>query len=211
MDQSLRARLRLYLVTDQAQTRGRSLIAVVEDALRGGVRAVQLRERDLDTRALTVLARQLRALTRAYDALLLINDRIDIALACEADGVHLPAHSFAVADARTVCGPTRLIGVSTHQEYEVSAAAHAGADFVAFGPVYETPSKQRYGAPVGLDALTSATRCGIPVLAIGGITTERVAEVRACGAAGVAVIRAILAAEDPQAAATALLRHFGGP
>jgi thiamine-phosphate pyrophosphorylase len=205
MDRSVLARLSVYLVTDRAQTRGRPLLAVVEQALRGGVRAVQLRERAIESRELLILARELRALTRRYDALLLINDRIDIALACDADGVHLPTHSFRVADARVLIGATRLIGVSTHRVDEVTAAAEAGADFVVFGPVYETPSKQAYGAPLGLTALRTATHAGIPVLAIGGITAAaRAAEARASGAAGVAVIRALLGADDPAAAAVDL-------
>jgi thiamine-phosphate pyrophosphorylase len=205
MNVSALSQLRVYLVTDRTQTRGRPLVNIVEQGLRGGARAVQLRERGLETRALLSLAHELRALTRSHDALLLINDRVDIALACDADGVHLPTHSFAVADARRLVGPTRLIGVSTHHLDEVRAAANAGADFVVFGPVYETPSKQQFGTPVGLDALQQATRTNIPVIAIGGVTTERILELRAHGAAGVAVIRAVFAAEDPAAAATAIV------
>lgn len=200
------SRLRVYLVTDRTQTRGRPLVDVVADALRGGVRAVQLRERGLETRALLALAQQLRTLTRQHDALLLINDRIDIALACDADGVHLPTHSFTVTDARALVGPHRLIGVSTHHAQEVAAAARDGADFAVFGPVFHTPSKQQYGPPVGLDALAAAAQASIPVLAIGGVTADRVAALRARGAAGVAVVRDILAADDPPAAAANLMR-----
>src|SRR5512137_290904 len=104
----------VYLVTDRAQTNGRPLLEVVTAALRGGVGAVQVRERGLTTRELLALATELRAATRAAGAALLINDRIDVALACDADGVHLPGHSFTVAEARALLGPRRLIGVSTH-------------------------------------------------------------------------------------------------
>jgi thiamine-phosphate pyrophosphorylase len=208
MDQSTLSRLGVYLVTDRAQTRGRPLLAVVEDALRGGVRAVQLRERGLDARALLALARELRTVTRNYDALLLVNDRVDVALACDADGIHLPTHSFAVSDARRLLGSQRLIGVSTHRLEEVTAAARAGADFVVFGPVYETPSKRQYGAPVGPAALEAATGVGIPVLAIGGMTAERVGEVQARRASGIAVIRAILGARDPANAAGKMVREI---
>ncbi len=200
----------VYLVTDRTQTRGRPLAEMVERALQGGVRAVQVRERDLSTRALLDLACQLRALTTRYDARLLINDRVDVALACDADGVHLPSLSFTANDARRLLGPERLIGVSTHHVSEVAEAAEAGADFVVFGPVYDTPSKRPYGPPQGLKALADAAAAArIPVLAIGGITAERVPDLLPQGIAGVAVIRAILAADDPAHAAQELLAALG--
>lgn len=193
----------VYLVTDRAQTAGRPLLDVVAAALRGGVGAVQLRERDLPARELLALATALRALTRAAGAALLINDRIDIALACDADGVHLPGQSFTVAEARALLGPGRLIGVSTHASAELAAAA--GADFAVFGPLHDTPSKRAYGPPLGLDALRAARAATArPLFAIGGIDPPRAAAARQAGADGVAVIRAILAADDPAAAAAAL-------
>jgi len=195
---------RVYLVTDLTQTAGRPLLEVVAAALRGGVGAVQLRERDLATRELLALAVELRAMTRAAGAALLINDRIDVALACDADGVHLPSHSFAVAEARALLGPDRLIGVSTHSPAELAAAA--GADFAVFGPLYDTPSKRAYGPPLGLDGLRAARAAApLPLFAIGGIDAARAADARAAGADGVAVIRAVLAAADPTAAAASLL------
>ena len=200
----------IYLVTDRAQTNGRPLLDVVIAALRGGVRAVQLRERGLETRALLELATALRRATRAVGAALLINDRVDVALACEADGVHLPGHSFAVAEARALLGPGRLIGVSTHHPDEIAAAAAAGADFAVFGPLFATPSKAAYGPPLGLDALARArAAAALPLFAIGGVDRTNAAAVCAAGADGVAVIRAVLAAADPAAAATALLRATG--
>jgi thiamine-phosphate pyrophosphorylase len=193
----------VYLVTDRTQTNGRPLADVVRAGLDGGIRAVQLRERDLATRELLALAETLRALTQRYAAALLINDRVDVALACDADGVHLPSHSFAIADARALLGPQRLIGVSTHAPSEVAAAA--GADFVVFGPIYDTPAKRTFGAPLGVAALTAARDAAtVPLFAIGGIDAGRVAEVRAAGADGIAVIRAVLGAEDPARAAEAL-------
>jgi thiamine-phosphate pyrophosphorylase len=169
---------------------------------------VQLRERDLTTRALLDLAQRLRELTRQCGAALLINDRIDVALACEADGVHLPARSFSIADARALLGRTRLIGVSAHRAAEVAAASAAGADFAVLGPIYDTPSKRAYGAPLGPAVLTEARAAGMPLFAIGGIDRDRLAAVRAQGADGVAVIRAVLAAADPADATAALLRAF---
>ena len=197
----------VYLVTDRAQTNGRPLVDVVAAALQGGVRAVQLRERDLTTPALLALAERLRELTQRCGAALLINDRIDVALACDADGVHLPARSFSIAEARALLGRTRLIGVSAHRAAEVAAATAAGADFAVLGPIYDTPSKRAYGAPLGPAVLAEARAAGMPLFAIGGIDRERIAAVRA-HADGVAVIRAVLSAADPAEATAALLRAF---
>jgi thiamine-phosphate pyrophosphorylase len=197
------------LVTDRHQTRGRPLVQVVEAALQGGVDLVQLREKDLPTRELAALATALRSITRRHGARLLINDRIDVAIAVEADGVHLPASSFSVEDARQLLGPGRTIGVSTHSPAEAAAAARAGADFVVFGPVFETPSKQTYGPPAGLERLSAAVEASeIPVLAIGGVTADRIPDVVSCGAAGVAVVRAVLEAEDPADAARSCSREL---
>jgi thiamine-phosphate pyrophosphorylase len=201
----------VYLITARSQTGGRPLLEVVAHALRGGIRAVQLRERELATRELLALAESLRALTRQHGAALLVNDRVDVALACDADGVHLPARSFAVADARRLLGAQRLIGVSTHAPAELSAADAAGADFAVFGPLYDTPSKRTYGSALGPAALADARRAtALPLFAIGGLDLERVTDVHAHGADGVAVIRAVLAAADPAAAAAALLGRCAG-
>jgi thiamine-phosphate pyrophosphorylase len=194
----------LYLVTDRKQTGGRPLVDVVKAALEGGVRAVQLREKDLMGRDLYLLARDLRDLTARYDALLLINDRIDVALAVEADGVHLGQASFPAAEARRLLGPEKLIGVSTHSPEGIVAAG--GADFVVFGPVYFTPSKAAYGEPQGVDRLREAVaQSPYPVFAIGGITAERVCEVRAVGAHGIAVISAVISSPDPREATQSFL------
>jgi len=192
----------LYLITDRHQVPpGRTLVQTVEAALAAGVRAVQLREKDLGAAELLPLARELRELTRRHGARLLINDRIDIALAVEADGIHLGGHSLPVAIARKLLGPQRLIGVSTHHLTEIQRAAELGADFVTFGPVYATPSKAAFGPPQGLEALATACLASrLPVFALGGITPQRVAEVHTAGAFGVALIAAIIAADDPQQA-----------
>lgn len=198
---------RLYLVTDRHHTAGRPLVDVVHAALDGGVRAVQLREKDLEGGALYRLAAQLRELTAHYQARLLINDRVDVALAVEADGVHLGQMSFPVAVARRLLGPGKLIGVSTHNPEEIAAAA--GADFLVFGPVYATPSKAKYGEPQGLARLRQAVaQSPIPLFAIGGITVEQVAEVLTNGAPGVAVISALSAAPDPTRSASALVSQL---
>ena len=196
---------RVYFVTDRKQTAGRPLVDVVHAALDGGIRGVQLREKDLDGRALYALAERLRVLTRRYGARLLVNDRIDVALAVEADGVHLGHDSFPVETARSLLGPARLIGASTHSEAEIDAAQ--AADFIVFGPVYATPSKAAYGAPQGLNKLQRAVvQSTVPVLAIGGITAARVPEIIETGAQGIALISAIGAAPDPAQAARGLVR-----
>jgi thiamine-phosphate pyrophosphorylase len=194
---------RLYLVTDRAHTRGRPLLDVIEAALAGGVDAVQLREKNLPARDLLALALRLGSLCRRYGARLLINDRIDVALAAGADGVHLPGNSFQLADARHLLGPSALIGVSTHSLTEARAAAEGGADFIVFGPVFDTPSKRSFGLPpVGLDALAEATRgVSLPVFAIGGVSVDGLDAVCERGVHGIAAIAALLQAEDPRAAA----------
>jgi thiamine-phosphate pyrophosphorylase len=196
----------LYLVTDRRQTAGRPLLAVLQEALEAGVTAVQLRERDLPTRELLDLAQALRELTRRYGARLLINDRIDLALAVGADGVHLRADSLPVAAARRLLGPARLIGQSAHTVEDVSRAETEGADFAVLGPAYDTPSKRGYGPPLGLRPFEETRDCRIPVFAIGGVTAARVGELRRAGARGIALISSVLAAASPQAAARELLK-----
>jgi len=197
---------RLLLVTDRRQTGGRPLRSVVEQALRGGVTAVQVRERDLSTRALLALARDLRALADPATCRLLINDRADLALATDHAGVHLRSDSLPVAVARRLVGPDRLVGVSAHSGEEVLRAESEGADYVVFGPIYATPSKASFGPPVGLRELEKiCARARVPVLGIGGITAERARDVRGVGAFGVAVIAAILSAPDVERAARELV------
>src|SRR5262245_52127821 len=174
-------------------------------ALAGGVRFVQLREKDLEGGALFALAEALVAECRRVGARLLVNDRIDVALAAGADGVVLPADSFPTDVARRLLGPTRLVGRSTHSAAEVERALHEGSEFVLFGPVYETPSKAAFGPPQGIEALRAAARFPIPVYAVGGVTGENAHAVLQAGAHGVAVIREVMAAEDPAGAVARLI------
>lgn len=197
----------LYLITDRRQVPGGDLLSAVRAALRGGVRAVQLREKDLTARELLSLAHELRSLTRESGAKLLINDRIDVALAVAADGVHLGGASLPVAEARAILGSKMLIGLSTHHQEEISLAARDGADFVTFGPVWFTPSKAPYGAPVGLDALRQACAdAPLPVFALGGVNAARIPELLAADCSRAACIGAVLAAPAPENAARDLLR-----
>lgn len=195
----------LYLITDRHQvTPGHTLLSAIESALQGGIKAVQLREKDLSAAELLPLAQELRELTRRYDALLLLNDHIDLALAVQADGVHLGGHSQPTEIVRERIGTELLIGVSTHSNAGIISAAKQGADFVTFGPVYATPSKASFGPPQGLNALSEACRISpLPVFALGGISASRATEVRQTGASGIALISAIIANPDPRAATEA--------
>jgi thiamine-phosphate pyrophosphorylase len=200
----------LYLITDRNQVPpDRTLVEVVRSALEGGVRGVQIREKDLGARELYLLSLELRRLTRRFDARLLINDRLDVAEAVEADGVHLGGASLPVKTARRLLGPRKLIGASAHSLQEVLEAQESGADFVTFGPVFFTPSKARYGAPVGLDRLREAcVKAAIPVFALGGINALRTPEIIDAGAFGIALISAILTADEPTLSAASLLESL---
>ncbi|HIJ82415.1 MAG TPA: thiamine phosphate synthase [Desulfuromonadales bacterium] len=198
---------RLYLITDRQQTGGRSLLEVLHRSLEGGVKAVQLREKDLSTAELHSLAAEVRLLTSQFDARLIINDRVDIALAVGADGVHVGVNSMPVAVVRRLLGKDKIIGCSAHAIDEALAAQSAGADFVTFGPVYFTPSKAEYGTPCGVKKMAEAVSVlAIPVVALGGISEARIPELLTANVRGVAVISAVMAATDPRAVAASLLK-----
>ena len=196
-------------MTDRKQT-ARPLVEVVEECLDEGLRAVQLREKDLPLRELLALATPLREATRKREARLVINDRVDVALAVGADGVQRTHESLPVSVLRTIGGPGLTVGASVHSLDEARTAADEGADFIVFGPVFDTPSKRPYGSPQGLDTLRRVTAAvATPVLAIGGITPARVPNVLAAGAAGVGVISAILATPRPGESTRAFLDALG--
>lgn len=196
--------LRLCLVTDRHQTRGRDLVSLVGECVAAGLPSVQVREKDLGAGALAVLCRGLLAV--ATPRLLIVNDRADVALAVGAGGVQRTSTSLSVRDLRHVVKRHLFIGASVHALEESIEAEGEGADWLTFGPVYDTPSKRAYGSPQGLTALARvAETVTIPVIAIGGITPERVTEVRGAGAQGVAVISAILSAPSPPEAVRCFL------
>ena len=196
----------LSLITDRKGCGGRDLCAVVEEALEGGIRAVQLREKDLSSRDLYELAVAMRKLTVRHGARLVINDRTDIALAVNADGVHLGDAGLPIHLARQILGEKKLIGASCHDRSSAMTAQEAGADFITYGPVFYTPSKALYGQPVGIDSLEGVTRLlEIPVFALGGISSGNARAAVAAGAHGIALISAVLAAENPRAEAQMLL------
>jgi len=198
-----------YLVTDRHQTGGRPLETVVKECLEGGIRAVQLREKDLPACDFFRLAETFRSLTLEFGALLLINDRIDVCLAVEADGVHLRSDSLPISTVRSLVGPDRLIGYSAHRATEAVDACAQGADFVVLGPVCDTPSKRALGRPVGWTEVRSAAdRIGIPVIAIGGMRTDRISDAFRNGAGGIAVISTLLCAPNAKEAAKNLLDEW---
>jgi thiamine-phosphate pyrophosphorylase len=210
---------RLYLVTDQDAAGDRDLAEVVRAALAAvpaGALLVQLRAKRLGAGLLLDLARRLREVTAARGALLLINDRLDVALAAAADGVHLPENGLDIAAVRAVAGPDFLVGVSRHDPATAAEAARAGADLIVCGPVWPTPSKPG-ATPLGLDALAQAA-AGVAsaaprahLYALGGVDTpDRARAARAAGAHGVASIRAFCAAADPGAAAAAMYAAVTG-
>ncbi|OGL38352.1 MAG: thiamine-phosphate diphosphorylase [Candidatus Schekmanbacteria bacterium RBG_16_38_11] len=198
-------KLKLYLVTDRKIAK-LPLTSVIREALRGGVRAVQLREKDLSSRELYDLAKKIRKITREKKALFFINDRIDIALAAGADGVHLGWQSVPADKARKLTGNKFIIGVSTHSLKEALRAQKEGADYITFGPVYQTPSKEGLVDFKGPGAVKRVReKINIPLIAIGGIKEVNARDVVLMGADGIAVISAIMADGKPYMAARRLV------
>lgn len=196
----------LYLITDRKLTGGRDLLAVLEQALDGGVKAIQLREKDLSGKELFALAERLAKLCQRYQAKLFINDRVDVALAVGAAGVHLGETSMPVAEVRALLGAQRSIGVSTHSLAGAMKAQQEGADFVVFGPVFFTPSKAGYGAPQGLAELQKiVANISLAVYAIGGVKADNLMELKRAGCRGAALISAIMSAADSKQAAQEIL------
>lgn len=197
----LRAALRLYLVADPNHARG-DLVNSVESALRGGVTMVQLRAKELTDREQLSLAITLRELCQQSDAAFIVNDRLDIALASGADGVHLGVDDLPLEVARELAGPEMIIGYSPETDEQLRTAAVRGADYLGVGPVFGTSTKSDAGAALGLNELKRRLELGrLPAVGIGGITSENATSVITAGADGVAVVSAILKAADPEAAA----------
>ena len=193
----------LALVTDRALCEPDSLAGQVRRALTGGVDLVQLREKELPGGELLTLARELRDLTRGK-ALLLVNDRVDVALACGADGVQLGEDGLPPAEARRLLGPGLLIGRSVHSVEGAVQAQADGADFLVLGTVFPSPSHPT-GRATGPDLVAGVRHAvGLPILGIGGITARNIAGVMAAGAQGAAVISAIIGTPDPARAASEL-------
>jgi len=189
---------KLYLVTDRKLFTDDYLLFIgIEDALRGGIKAVQLREKDLSVRDLLDMAYRMREITKRYSAKLFINERVDVALAVGADGVHLGQKSIPAYAVKKIVQDKLMIGVSTHSIDEAIEAEKGSADFITLGPIYKTPSKLKYGEPIGLDMLRKVkSKISIPVFAIGGIKEDKVKEAMGAGADGIALISGILGAKN---------------
>ena len=188
----------LYLVTDRHQVGEANFLKFLERLIPCSGFMLQLREKDLSIRALLQLATTISEWTRSFRVPFLINDRVDVVMATQADGVHLRESSLPVRKARECLGPNRLIGVSVHSVKDAVAREQEGADFVVLGPIYDAPSKRAHGSPLGLSVLQEATRmCRIPIFAIGGIQPSCVEEIQKTGAYGVAVISSIFQSNSP--------------
>jgi thiamine-phosphate pyrophosphorylase len=207
---NLPARLRgLYVVTCDNPAKGRTHLDVARAAVETGAAAVQLRDKAASSRQLFHLAQEIRRITLGTATLFFVNDRVDIALAAGADGVHVGEEDLPVAKVRDLVGEELLIGASVNSVATAKAAAGAGADYLGAGSIFPTPSKADAGAPIGLEILRQIkAEVPLPLVAIGGITLENAPEVLAAGADGLAVISAISAAEDMVAAAVNLIRLF---
>jgi thiamine-phosphate pyrophosphorylase len=198
----------LYLITDRLACGGRPLVDVVHAATAAGVRWVQYREKSLTRRARYEEALRLRRLTREAGAALIINDELDLAVAVEADGLHLGQEDLPLPVARQWLGTGRLIGVSTHTMEEARRASDEGADYIAVGPIFATTTKA-VRAPVGCNAIHRVrAMTGIPLIAIGGITPENIGETLRAGAVGAAVISALCGAADVSAVVAAFNRSI---
>lgn len=193
--------LRLYAVTDRSWVGRQTLLEQVEAALQGGVTLVQLREKALTQAEFLEEARQVKALCHKYQVPLIVNDNVDVALECGADGVHVGAEDVPVAEIRKRVGPAFIIGATAKTVQQARGAQAAGADYLGVGAVYPSPTKQ---AALGITREQLKEICAavsLPAVAIGGITAPRVAELRGSGIEGVAVVSALFGAEEIQAAA----------
>lgn len=207
--QKLREVLKVYVITGSHPSMERSVVDVVRQAIAGGAHLIQLRDKSASTRKLVETGRVIREITAAAGTVFLVNDRVDIAQAVEADGVHLGQDDLPAELARQILGPGKIVGVSVETPAEARDAQEAGADYVAAGPIFATSTKPDAGKPYGpglIGRIKAATK--LPVVAIGGINASNLAEVVRAGADGVAVISAVASQPDIIAAVCELVRRF---
>lgn len=194
--------LSLYLVTDSRLIGQKNLLSVVEPALKGGVKVVQFREKSMEAKEIFDVAMELRALTSKYNVPLIINDRLDIALAVDADGVHLGQLDLPVEKVRQILGANKLIGFTVHNEAQAKAANQMDVDYVVAAPVFRTNTKLDTRGLLGFDGLRSILKVSKkPVIAAGGISLKNIAEVVDMGVDGVVVVNPIMTSDDPQLSA----------
>lgn len=202
--------LRLCLVTDRGLARGRPLTQIVDAAVRGGVTMVQLREKAATTRAFLEEARALKSLLAPLGVPLIINDRLDIAMAVDADGVHVGQTDLPVEVTRRILGPSKIVGLSISNASQLLRTETAGADYLGIGPIYQQQTKEDADPPLGVEGfrrLRELTQK--PLLVIGGLNPDNWAPFLAAGADGIAVVSAIVAADEPGAAARQFVRLYG--
>ena len=195
----------LYLVTDRGLARGRSTFEIVKAAVDGGTTVVQLREKDCSTREFIEQALAIKDFLRTRKIPLIINDRLDVAQAVKADGVHLGQTDMPLETAKEILGDSMIIGISAESLEDAIAAERSGADYLGVSPIYATPTKTDTAPPLGLGGLREIrTAVRLPLVGIGGLNNQNCADVIRSGADGVAVVSAIVAADDPEAAARVL-------
>jgi len=202
----------LHVITDESYVPGRAHLEVAAAAVAGGAQVVQFRDKTASGKRLYEIALEIRKLTAEAGVTFIVNDRVDVAAAVEADGAHVGQDDLPVQAARRLLGSGRIVGVSATTVDEALAAAEAGADYIGFGPIFPTGSKDDAAPPTGLAALRElTTRTSVPVIAIGGVSAANASDVMAAGAAGVAVISAVAAQEDMVQATRALALAVSGP
>lgn len=190
---------RLYVITDERFHPGRNLFEVMEEAMVGGADIIQLRDKQSSKREVLEKARELRRLTRKHDVLLIVNDHIDVAMAVDADGVHLGQDDLPLAEARKILGAEKVIGISTHSLQQAKKAENGGADYIGVGPVFVTGTKEDVVEPVTTTYVREAAEyINIPFVAIGGIKLHNVDQVLEAGASRLCVVSEIVAANDVQ-------------
>lgn len=197
----------LYLIIDRSFLNGRNLKKCIEDAIKGGVTLIQIREKDASTREFFEVAKEIQEITSKYNIPLIINDRVDIALTIDADGVHLGQNDMPIALARKILGPDKIIGISAGNLKEAMEAQNNGADYVGLGPVFYTGTKKDADDPIGLHRLKDIVQnITIPSVAIGGINKENTTSILEAGVDGISVISAILGSENIEKASEELSR-----
>lgn len=198
-------RFDLYVITDAGLAPGRSHADIARAALAGGADAVQIRDKSATAQNLCLWVAEIQPIARKFGAVLLVNDRVDVALVAGADGAHVGQEDLPAREARRLLPPPSVLGVSAGTVEEAKKAARADADYIGVGPVFQTPTKPDAGEPIGLEGLARVARAvQVPVVAIGGITLENVIAVIEAGASGVAVVSAVVSAQDMAQATRAL-------
>ncbi len=187
----------IYLIADRDTLNGKDIASVVSKSLDAGADIVQLRDKTATNEEFLEAAKKIKSLAKDRGALFIIDDRVDMALALDSDGIHLGQDDTPVETARRILGKKKIIGLSTHSASQIDEATKKDVDYISVGPVYSTPTKPDY-APVGLDLIRTASRkLKIPFVAIGGIDESNIKEVTAAGAKRIAVVRAVLSSNDP--------------